>query len=245
VFIDACCTIGCDGDVDVSADALLKEMDVAGVDKAVIHPADRCYAWENEYGNRVVTSEAKKHPDRLIPAVTVNPWRPDAWDVLRAGIDAGGRMLTFSPGVQGFVLSVCKLEPIREALAALSLNVPVFVHTGHHSNATPCQLAMLARRLGNLNFIMGHCGATDYATDAVPACKYSDNIYLESSFSRPPGFVKRPGEIGADRCIMGSGYPYNQFEFEWSEMRRLLPSEYHEAVLGGNLSRLLGGPNDC
>ena len=77
--------------------------------------------------------------------------------------------------------------------------------------------------------------------DVVPVCSVCDNIYPESSYARPPGFVTKAESFGFEHAIMGSGYPYNQLDFEWSQMRRLLPEEQHEAVLGGNLARLLGG----
>ena len=102
-------------------------------------------------------------------------------------------------------------------------------------------LALVAAKHRRTHFIMGHTGATDYATDAVPVANQHANIHIESSFARPPGFVAKLKDIGYDRGIMGSGWPYNHFAFEWSEMRRLLPAAHHAAVLGDNLARLLGG----
>jgi len=219
-------------------------MDRWDVSGAVVHPPDRCYAWENEAGAELVLAAAARHCGRLIPAVTVNPWRPDALAVVRDACERGGRMLTFSPSVQGFILSGDRLDPILEWLSERHAPAPVYVHTGGHSNATPCQLALLAKRFPGLTFIMGHCGATDYATDVAPACQYASNIRLEASSARPPGFVKRPDRVGPERCIMGSGWPYNRLGFEWSEVRRLLPEELHQAVLGANLAALLGESDD-
>jgi hypothetical protein len=102
-------------------------------------------------------------------------------------------------------------------------------------------LFLLAGRFPRINFVMGHSGATDYATDVVPVCRLRSNIYIESSFARPPGFVGRLKELGWNRGIMGSGFPSNDLAFEWSEMRRILPPEHHAGVLGGNLASLLGG----
>ena len=148
-------------------------------------------------------------------------------------------MLSFSPGVQGFNLSGDKLNPILKNLIALNRNIPVFVHTGHHSNSTPAQLFLLARRFPEINFVMGHSGSTDYATDVTPVVRQCENIAIESSFARPAGFVARLKDIGYDCGIMGSGFPYNDLVFEWSEMLRLLPKEHHEQVCGGNLMKLL------
>jgi hypothetical protein len=238
--IDACCTIGGPGDPEPPAPKLLAEMDRAGVARALIMPPERCFAWENGAGNDLVLQAA--HADsRLIAAATVNPWRPDAVEVVRRALDAGARMLAFAPGVQGFLISGRHLNPILEGLCARGLKIPVYVHTGHHSHAAPSQLALLAARFPQVNFIMGHCGSTDYAGDVTPVYRQHPNIWLEASFGRPPKFVGRLKETGYDRALMGSGYPYNDLAFEWAQTRRLLPAEHHEAVFGGNLRRLLGG----
>lgn len=239
--VDACCTIGPVTGPGVPPESLLEEMDRAGVDWAVAHPPDDGYAFENEEGNALTTGAAKRHSDRLIAAVTANPWRRDAWDCLRKGLRAGGRILSFSPGIQGFNPADGRIDPILEKLAKEEPGIPVYIHTGHHSLGAPSQLFLLARRFPEIHFIMGHAGATDYAGDVVPVCRQSPNIYVESSFARPPGFIGRIKAVGWDRGIMGSGYPLNGMMFEWSEIRRLLPADHQKAVLGGNLASLIGG----
>jgi predicted TIM-barrel fold metal-dependent hydrolase len=241
MLIDACCTIRPEAAGGPSFEFLLGQMDRAAVDRAVVHPSDRGYAWENDEANAFTIAAAQRQPNRLIAAVTANPWRPDAWERLHEALRAGGRMVSFSPAIQGFAAGSKILDPILESLAKYDLRVPIYIHTGHHSHGAPSQLFLLARRFPGLNFIMGHSGATDYALDVVPVCQLCHNIYPESSFARPPGFVGRLKTIGWERGIMGSGFPDNDLSFEWSEMRRLLPAEHQEAVLGGNLARLLGG----
>ncbi len=240
MLIDACCTIEDERLPALSASALLREMDLAGVDRAVVHPPDRCFAFENEEGNALTLGAAGRHPGRFIPLVTVNPWRNDAWDLLREALDGGGRIVGFSPGLQGFIPGCGPLNALLEKLSKSHPGVPVYVHTGHHSHGAPSQLFLLAGRFPEIRFIMGHSGATDYATDVIPVCRQRPNIYVESSFARPPGFVGRLRAVGWDRGIMGSGFPLNNLAFEWSEMRRLLPAEHHEKVLGENLTALLG-----
>ena len=241
MLIDACCTIDNEGDSALSASALLREMDLAGVDCAVVHPPDRCFAFENDEGNVLTTWAARWHPGRFIASVTASPWRRDAFERIEKGLDAGGRLVSFSPGVQGFNASFGPLNAVLDKLAAHYRGIPVFLHTGHHSHGAPSQLFLLAGRFPDIRFIMGHSGATDYAADVVPVCRLRPNIHVESSFSRPPGFVERLAALGWERGIMGSGWPLNNLAFEWSEMRRLLPAGQRNAVLGGNLAALLGG----
>lgn len=239
--IDACCTLGTGDDHAASLSVLLQQMDRAGVDRAVVHPPDRCLAWENDEGNALTTAAARRHSDRIIAAVTVNSWRPDAWNCLQKALGMGGKIVSFSPALQGHLAGNKNLDSILENLAKSGLRVPVYIHTGHHSHGAPSQMFLLAQRFPGLKFIMGHSGATDYAPDVVPVCRLSPNIAVESSFARPPGFVGRLKNLGWERGIMGSGFPFNDLAFEWSEMRRLLPAEHQAAVLGGNLASLLGG----
>ena len=241
MLIDACCTIDNEGVPAFSAGRLLRDMDLSGVDCAVVHPPDRCFAFENDDGNILTTGAAKQHPGRFIAAVTVNPWRQDAYECLRKALDEGGQMVSFAPGLQGFITGCGPLNGLLERLAKSRPGGPVYIHTGHHSHGAPSQLFLLAGRFPEIRFIMGHSGATDYATDVVPVCRQRPNIYVESSFARPPGFVGRLKAVGWEKGIMGSGWPLNDLAFEWSEMRRLLPAEHAEKVLGGNLAALLGG----
>jgi uncharacterized protein len=237
--IDACCTIGMEGNFEETARDLVRQMDSIGVDMAVIHPADHFYAWDNEAGNRMLLDLSKKYEGRLIPVATVNPWRPDANEVVMEYIEFGAKMLSFAPGVQGFNVSSSKLDGIIETMIAKDINLPVYVHTGHHSNATPAQLLLLAERFKEIDFICGHSGSTDFKGDAVFGCKLVDNLYLESSFARPCLFATVVGNIGENKAVMGSGYPYNYFKYEWQEMEKLLSQEYLKNVLGENLFKLI------
>ena len=239
--MDACCTVGGAADEEPTAGELVLQLNRVGVDRAVIHPPPRCYAWDNEPGNDLLLQGAADFPDRLVATATVNPWRSDAWEVLHHALDRGARMLTFMPGVQGFYLGDRNLDGILQRLTVRAGGpaIPVYVHTGHHSNATLAQLTLLAARFEQLNFVMGHCGSTDYWTDAGPAASVVDNIYLDASLSRGQLLVAYAQQVGWDRALMGSGFPYSEMELEWDLMRQALPAERQPAVLGGNLARLL------
>ncbi len=239
MLIDSCCTVGQNGDFEPSVEELIRQMDRADVDKAVIHSPDIGYAWENEKYNDFIVSCAGNYRDRLIPSATINPWRPDALEVLRRGLGSGAKILSFSPEIQGFNVSGRKLDPVFEEVAKNRISTPIYIHTGHYSFSTVAQVFLLARRYLKLNFILGHSGATDYGTDVVSVVSHSENIYFESSFARPKGFVGKVDTLGPEKAIMGSGFPYNDLKFEWSEMLRLLPVEHRDRVCGGNLVKLL------
>ena len=240
MIIDACCTIGSASDAEPKTDELIKLMDECKVDQAVLHAPDRCYAWDNEQGNEMLLRASEEYSGRLIATATANPWRSDAWAVLKKAIDAGAGMLSFSPSVQGFVLSEGKLDAILKKLTKLHPSVPVFIHTGHHSNSTPAQLLMVANRFKQLNFVMGHCGSTDYKADAMSVCSACKNIYPETSFARPQSFLQSTNAFDLNRVIAGSGFPHNNYQQEWRIIREFTPDEHAKAVFGGTAASLLG-----
>jgi len=236
--IDGYCTLGKDREFDLTAENLLHAMDLAEVNCAVIAPPDRQLAVSNREGNAAMLQSARSHPGRLIPACAANPWYgARALDEVRISLAAGARLLVVHPFVQGFQLNDELILPLLE-LAATE-RVPVYVHTGMPGNSTPWQLVDLAERFPALDFIMGHCGATDFWPDVPEAARAASNVYLESSLARPFTFSNHLKSAGFNRGIMGSSAPLNDFCFEWRQIRACLPPEHMAGVCGQNLLKLL------
>ena len=236
--IDAYCVLGVEREYDLTAEKLLAALDTAKVDCAVIAPVDRCLAVNNREGNDFILETAQKHRRRFIPACSVNPWYGKvARQELKRAIGAGARVLVLHPFVQGFSANDELVHPLLEIASAEK--TPVYIHTGPPGNATPWQLVDLSEQFPEIDFIMGHCGATDFWNDVVPAAQAAPNIYLEASLARPFGFASYLAQIGKNRGIMGSFAPVNDLTFEWEQTRMVLPPEKWDAVYGDNLSGLL------
>lgn len=127
--IDGFCVAGSPGGGDEKE--LLGLMDASGVDAAVLHPSDRCYAFHNEEGNGKLLGASSRHRGRFLASATASPWRDDAWDVIKHSLDGGAVMLTFSPGVQGFNPAGPALRPILDRLSDGNPDIPVYIKTGH------------------------------------------------------------------------------------------------------------------
>ena len=236
--VDGYCTLGVDREFDLTEDRLLAAMDDALVDRAVAAAVDRCLAARNREGNDLLLAAARRHPDRLVASCSANPWFGDeAAQEVRRALAEGARMVVLHPLVQGFQANDELTWPILELAA--EERVPVYVHTGPPGTATPWQLVDLADRFPRVDLIMGHCGATDFWNDVPSAAAAADNIYIESSLSRPFVFTNHLKAVGLARGIMGSAVPLNDLAFEWEQMRAALPEESRSAVLGGNLLGLL------
>lgn len=241
--IDGYCTVGRDREFDLTAATLLKAMDRSGVERAVIAPVDRWLAVDNRKGNAFVLKTAAAYRDRFIPACSVNPWYgKKAIRELRRAQETGARLLVLHPFVQGYLANDELVWPVLEALADQAL--PVYVHTGMPGNATPWQVVDLAERFPLLDFIIGHCGATDFWPDMGTAAAAAPNLYFEASLARPFLFLRYLQTVGRDRGVMGSYAPLNALSFEWDQMRAYVPPLEWPECYGDTLARLLrkGGP---
>jgi len=237
--IDAYTVIGKTSEAGLSPDELITQMQAARVDKCVIAPVDRCLAVANREGNELVMAAAKKYPDKFIPACTANPWyAKEAIAELNRAIAAGAGIFVLAPHLQGYILNDGTVIPLLEALE--NHHLPVYVHTGHYQHATPWQLADVALRYPDINFIMGHSGSTDFKLDAVEAALTAPNIYLESSLARSFIFKGMIEKVGPHRGLVGSLAPVNDLGFEWKHMEACLPYEKYRDIYGNNLQRLLG-----
>ena len=98
MYIDAYCVLGVDREYDLTAEALIRAMDRAGVERSLVVPVDRYLAVENQLGNRYVSEQSRLHPRRLIPACAASPWYgQSALDEFRRALADGARMLVLPP----------------------------------------------------------------------------------------------------------------------------------------------------
>lgn len=236
--IDGYCTVGVDREYNLTASALLRAMDQAGVEKAVIAPPDRYLAVQNREGNKMVQETVAAHRDRFIGTCSANPWNAtSAVEEVRRALDAGARMLVLHPLVQGYQASDDLIYPLVEE--AGKQRAPIYLHTGPPGNSTPWQIVDLAEQYPSFDFIMGHCGASDFWNDVINAGGQCNNLYLESSLARPFHFARYMENLGKGKGIMGSWAPINSLKFEWEQMRKFIPAEVFEDISGRNLARLL------
>ena len=239
--IDGYCTLGMDREYTLTEADLLRAMDAANVSRAVVAPVDRCLAVKNREGNAAMLRAAAQWPDRFIPSCTVNPWTgSEGLTELRRAAQAGARLLVLEPVVQGFALGDELLWPVLEAASESAL--PVYVHTGGYQNGAPCQLALCAERFPDTVFIMGHCGSTDYKSDAAAVLGAFPNIYGEVSFTRSMGARSLLDAVGKGRLVMGSAAPRNDLAFEWQQAETLIPYDGNRDFYGATLAAILEGP---
>jgi uncharacterized protein len=238
-IIDIYCTLGTERETRLGENELLRLMDRAKIDRAVVAPEDREMAVDNAAGNRRIAAAASRHQDRLIPACTINPWTAEAGceELCRAAA-AGARMLVLSPAVQGFWAG----DEVSDALldAAGRRGLLVYIHTGPHSAAAPSHVVLLAARHPRTSFVLGHCGSTDYLGDmrAVFQCA-SENLWYDLSLVRPFLAAHLPSMVSPSRLMFGSSAPRNDPALELHYLAGYLPVDEYPEIYGGNMAGLL------
>lgn len=247
-----------------SVERLLRDMDAAGVEKAVLLG----WYWEKpetcSWHNRFHAACIRAHPDRLAAFATIHPSAGEA--AVRAEIrwahDAGLRGLgELSPHSQGGAMD----DPVLATALALAgeLRMPVNLHvTDPHTGRYPGRVetplegfVRLAKTHPQVTFILAHWGgglpswetnpimqrdlANVFYDTAASPLSYDDRIWRTTLDMVPP-----------EKVIFGSDYPlilYPKTEREpgWHRFlaeidgARLTPEE-KGLLLAGNAARVLG-----
>lgn len=240
MIVDAHVTLGTVDDVEFRAEELLSQMDAAGVDVAVVSPEPREVAVAHRDGHQRLLRTCAAHPGRLLAYATANPWRgADAVSELERALDAGAVAIKLDPYLQGFQPVDHLADPVL-ALAA-ERGVPVYVHSGTPVQATPFQVAVLARRFPEVAVILGRGGKSDFKSDAPHALRQAPNLYGDTSHDFPlTGMQVQIDAAGPGRLLFSSDFPYGDVRQEVARVRALpVGTATLAGVLGGNLLGLL------
>lgn len=217
-IIDAHVHLGNGTKMQLDADALLRQMDTAGVAFAILCPMDRYLAVANHEGNEYILQQVRSNPKRFAGMASVNPWFGDSAIVeLRRALSSGLGGVKIHSVLQGFRLSDPIVYPVLEV--AREFDVPVYVHTGTAGIAEPFHAVELARKYPTLNFIMGHAGASDYYNDTVRALEFVDNLWIESSRNGPANYCHWQVNNVLRRVVFGSNAPDYRQDVEISNLK--------------------------
>jgi predicted TIM-barrel fold metal-dependent hydrolase len=240
-------------------DELLRDMDAAGVAKAILLG----WYWENHatciQQNAFYAECVRAHPDRLAAFATVQPTVGEA--ALDAVRQAKGMGLIglgeLSPHSQGVPLS----DPwwIKLIELAGELELPVNLHVTDPKSApypgrveTPlADFVRLAREFPRTKFILAHWGG-GLAFDSE--CRALRNVYYDTAASpllyAPDVWARGLNATKGDRVLFGSDYPliaYPKIQTEpeflgvLDEVRSAgLTDAQITALLGGDAAKLFG-----
>lgn len=212
---------------DPLCDALVAEMEEAGVSRSVLLAADFTYALkdcaltvEESFGRHRAVLE--RHPGKFEVYGGVDP----RWG--RDGVALFERSLV-EFGFRGFkVYPPCGFSPSNPALYPFydlcsEHRVPVVVHIGPTSPAlafdtsNPFLLDEAARRFPDVNFILAH-GSVSFTEECAMMCAYRPNVYMDISAYQSA--LREGGPEASVRAVVSRGINHKiLFGTDWPVFR--------------------------
>lgn len=218
--------------LDASYEQVLADkLKMSGLAKAVVLAHDAVYDrmgkpdWRRTpiyVPNDYLLQVTGRHPDSMIPCISVNPDRADALDELERWAEKGVGMVKIHPPIQGVDISDRKHEKFFRSCAAR--NMIVMVHTGHeHSSPIiDVNLAHPGKLVPALDqgcrVVACHCGTgwpldgIDMLPDFVSLLEKYPNLWGDTSVLGTPGRVRDVARLLAtpdigERLLHGSDFP--------------------------------------
>jgi predicted TIM-barrel fold metal-dependent hydrolase len=235
-----------------SVEDIIKEMDEARVDRAVIVAAD----YTTASGVVAVTNDdvgrfARQYPDRFIPFAGIDPslGRKAVDEFTRAVKELGCKGMKLVPPMQHFVFSDPKFYPLWER--AIELDSIVWTHTAHQmstpgSNALlghPMLIEPVALRYPDLTIVMGHCGIP-WPMEAWSMAARHPNVYIDiSAYSDLYGYFPWDAytKYNAEhKVLFATDNPLCGFKETLDALDAVdISPEFKEKIKGTNAERLL------
>jgi len=239
----------------VTFDALVEEMDEAGVDRSVVcgfpwRSIDMC-----RQHNTYMMSAVAAHPDRLIGLATVNPVAGKACDTELERCFAGGLkgVGEISADAQGFRLD----DPgtagriagaVEEAGFFLLLHANEDV--GHFypgkTPTTPTVVYRFLEKFPDVTVVLAHWGGGLCFYELMPeVAKVTSSVYYDTAASpflyKPAVYEVAVKIVGSGRILFGTDYPLLRMRRHLDELEGAgLPADVKEGILGKNALALLG-----
>lgn len=222
---------------EITAEALLKQMDEAGIDKAVIN----CYA--ESLDNESVYQAILRYPDRFIGLYTVNPWDENAADELEDALaNRGFKGLYMNPLRHGYML--CEHDVFYPLLEICrKYHGVVWCYGAAEVFSSPVFFGEIADDYPDVSIIMGRMGLQYDNASAVTVAKNHKNIYLETSSSMDFNTHRAMKTAGVDQVLLGTGTPEaGYYPLELLKVRNAAKNfdDGEEKVLWKNAARIFG-----
>jgi len=238
------------------------QMDVAGVEKAVLLPIACGRARQDPVSSNEQVVELCSISGRFIGFASVDPMAPNAPKELEFAITRLGlKGLKLDAALQDFDLNDPAVFAVYEAAA--SLRIPLLIHTGMSwapgtslERGQPLLLERAIRRFQGLRFVLAHWG-WPWVWDATALALKYPNVFLDTSclyydcpteffqfvFSKqiPTTLIERSLR---NQVVFGSNYPRVEIKNMVRALRSLSLTEgCLENIFSTNAQRLLEVPS--
>jgi len=196
---------------DNSAAAMIHNMDLCGIDKAVISTTIS-FDTDIVLGNNMMLEALDSFPGRLYGACSVNGNYPELslTELERLFKRPEVVMIKVHPYETKCKIDDPRMERIYDFASARRLFVLVHTWLDNDPYGNQDMFASVVKAYPQINWIMGHSGGPYGSVHAVEIAKKVPNVFLDTTLSMCPVqqieyFVK---EIGSERIIFGTDNPY-------------------------------------
>jgi predicted TIM-barrel fold metal-dependent hydrolase len=233
-IIDAHAMLGDETYLALDAGELLRRMDAAEVETAIVRPMGAGLIVDHRSGNDMTLSAGP----RIRGLATINPWWGErGLDELARCRDLGAVGLFLDPLRQGFFPTEPVAFPAYERAA--EYDWPIMFRTGTYVFADVLAVVEVARKFPMVNFIAGFGGYADMWFEISAAIGNVPNLHLDASMLWSDGILEIINQHGAERVLFGSAEPRSRYEVNFRTLDRLeLPVETREAIYHQNAARL-------
>lgn len=243
------------GSLIADADELLRDMDTAGIDRAVVMGfgwTDAAIAVEvNDY----LLQAARAHPDRLSAFASVNPvWGAAAVDEARRSFDLGAVGIgELHADTQQFeITNFDVLAPLMDELLRWNLSITIHASepVGHlypgKGATTPERLLVFARHFPDNRIVLAHLGGGLPFYAAMPEVSAAlKNVWYDTAavpfLYRSDAIRAAVATAGAEHILFGTDYPLLRHRRVVDYVRDAgLGRAEHDAIMSENAASLLG-----
>jgi len=222
---------------EFGVDALLRQMDELGIDRAAVCPA-KPPDYHLPPANDLVASAVASHSNRLVFLCRADPNRSDApHEVQRCFDQLDARGLFLHPAEELFRVHDPRVDPV--VVEAGRCNRPVLIASGYPWVSEPLQVAALAARFPTVPFIMTNGGQFNISglgmADAWIALEQRPNLSVQTTGEYRQDFIENvASEFGGARILFASSAPCFDQRFELARAREaVLSQDDQHLVLGG------------
>jgi predicted TIM-barrel fold metal-dependent hydrolase len=197
-----------------SFDALAKGMELTGITHSAVLPIE-------PYGKSSEVLAAAERNSRWIPFASVDPSDPKRAEKLATFAEKGCRGLKLHPIIQDFHPSSKECMETVEEFRQYEL--PIFFHSGQtayyvpesesESYGAPGNYVKTIGAFPEVKFVMGHMAMFE-AEQAIEIAKKHKNVYFDTSFQPKKMVRKAINEVGEERVMFGSDWPFGRQRFE-------------------------------
>jgi predicted TIM-barrel fold metal-dependent hydrolase len=197
--------------VKQSPDEMLAVMDHLNIEKLAVTSLLACYN-DAPHGNAQVDELLRRHPDRFLGYITVNPNPPgeglhelERWKHFHSP-----PLIKFHPGLHKYPVTGPNYKPLWDY--ANQTHAIVLVHTWDSDpNCGPLMFPAIARQIPNARILLGHSGVTWRGyMQSIEAAESAPNLFLELCGSQNHRLIleKCVDRVGAERILFGSDLPF-------------------------------------